>query len=80
MDPLLSVQAGTEGDTAPRTRIPLPDLCVRLMLCLTVVSAAAPAAALLGVGAADAGLAPLLGPVQVEEDAADDGQDNGRND
>ena len=46
--------------------------------CIVAVSATGPAGALLGVGAADAGLAPLFSPVQVQQDTAEDGQKDGR--
>ena len=53
---------------------------VSVFFCLAAVSAAGSASALLGIGAADAGLAPLFCPIEVEEDASENGQDNGRND
>ena len=53
---------------------------VSVFFCLAAVSAAGSASALLGIGAADAGLAPLFCPIEVEENASENGQDNGRND
>ena len=67
-----------EGDAAKGAHP--PSGTVSVFFCLAAVSAAGSASALLGIGAADAGLAPLFCPIEVEEDASENGQDNGRND
>ena len=50
---------------------------VSVFFCLAAVSAAGSASALLGIGAADAGLPPFFRPVQIEEDAPQDRRNDG---